>query len=62
MRISETVLELGKVRKQEVPGEIRDAAERDDIRHVQIIGEIENHNPLSGYAFVMLSPNPASFD
>lgn len=62
VRVKQTQLELGKVRKEKVPYELQQAATRGDIRRVGVFAEIENHSPLSGRMLMLISPSPASFD
>jgi len=60
-RIQGTSMEVGEVEALEIGERVREAFEREDVKEVRIVGEIENHNPLSGLTRLLVSPDAASF-
>lgn len=59
--INRTSINLEDVTEMEVDEEMRKYFERGDVKSVLLIGEITNHNPLSGRTFVLVSPDSMSF-
>ena len=53
---------IGEVEEQEIKEDIRELFERDDVKKVRLLGEINNRNPLSGTARVLISTDHTSFD
>ena len=61
-RLRPISMTIGEVQRQEIEENIQDMFERDDVKKVSLLGEINNHNPLSGTALVLISTDPTSFD
>ena len=61
-RLKPISMTIGEVQDLEIEEEIRELFERDDVRKLSLVGEINNRNPLSGRGLVLISTNPTSFD
>jgi hypothetical protein len=61
-RLKPISMTIGEVEEVEIEEEIRELFERDDIKEMRLLGEINNRNPLSGRGLVLISTDPTSFD
>ncbi len=61
-RLKPISMTIGEVEEVEIEEEIRELFERDDVKKVRLLGEINNRNPLSGRGLVLISTDPTSFD
>ena len=61
-RLKPISMTVGEVEEQEIEEDIRELFERDDVKRVRLLGEINNRNPLSGSARVLVSTDRTSFD
>jgi len=60
-KMSGITVSLFDVEQQEIEEEMREYFERDDVKSVYIVGDIDNYNPLSGEARILISPDSLSF-
>jgi len=61
-RLKPISMTIGEIEEQEIKEDIRELFERDDVRKVSLLGEINNRNPMSGSARVLVSTDRTSFD
>ena len=59
--INRTSINIEDVIEMEIDEEMRKYFERGDVKSIFLIGEITNHNPLSGRTLVLVSPDSMSF-
>jgi hypothetical protein len=60
-RVNETTITLSDVKREEVDDQIRKRFTRGDVKNIFISGEVQNNNPLSGAARLLVSPDSLSF-
>ncbi|MCD6334369.1 MAG: hypothetical protein J7M27_03465 [Candidatus Latescibacteria bacterium] len=61
-RLKPISMTIGEVEEVEIEEAVRELFERDDVKKVCLLGEIDNRNPLSGRGLVLISTDPTSFD
>ena len=60
-RVKHSVMQVGEVSEQEIGKDIREAFENNDVKNIRLVGEIENHNPLSGEVLILASADSTAF-
>ncbi|HID11960.1 MAG TPA: hypothetical protein EYP17_11770 [Candidatus Latescibacteria bacterium] len=53
-------VKVGEIESVELPEEVRDAFREDRIHVISLLGEVVNHNPLSGSAYILADVDSAS--
>ncbi|RKY59135.1 MAG: hypothetical protein DRP95_05345 [Candidatus Latescibacterota bacterium] len=53
-------VKVGEIESVELPEEVRDAFKEDRIHVVSLLGEVINHNPLSGSAYILADVDSTS--
>jgi hypothetical protein len=61
-RLKPISMTIGEVDELEIDEEIRELFEREDVKKVSLLGEINNRYPLSGRGLVLVSTDSTSFD
>jgi len=60
-RVKHSVMQVGEVSEEEIGQDIREAFENNDVKNIRLLGEIENHNPLSGEVLLLASADSTAF-
>lgn len=60
-RLKHSIIEVGKLSEREIGEDMRKVFDNKEVKYVRLIGELENHNPLSGAVLILASPDSTAF-
>ena len=61
VRVKYSVMEVGGLSEQEISENVREIFDNKEVKNVNLIGEVENHNPLSGEVLILASSDSTAF-